>query len=271
MAVSFGIKADQVLKAFGVSDSDIAICKHNYAMLVGITGVKFVKDGLVVALLPMGADEFKAAQEGTLVDVSKVEAAAKLLAAIKVGHTTLAAVESKGLSKPKFTQPLATSPLKEVVSQAIAEGNKVAAKPVLISEATVVIAPSQVGVFDTSKLEISQRVKLIDAKELYQPVFGSSSGSRYFVVGIADGLVLAARWYGGKLSVRAEGSKLNSFLTKLSSMGMEKSVDYMSMHLAVADEVLAAKTIGAILVGLGLNWRSQMPIISVFANKGSGK
>jgi len=55
--------------------------------------------------------------------------------------------------------------------------------------------------------------KLCQADRLYQPVFGTSSGSRYYVVGLGqtpDGgrVVLAARALSGKVSVRLEGDVL---------------------------------------------------------------
>jgi hypothetical protein len=50
-------------------------------------------------------------------------------------------------------------------------------------------------------------VPLRTASQMYQPVKGSSLGSRYFVVAANQDLRIAAKWESGALAIRIEGPK----------------------------------------------------------------
>ena len=100
---------------------------------------------------------------------------------------------------------------------------------------------------------------------MYQPVSGTSGGSRYFLVAGADGIRVAARYTHKSLSIRVEGKKLTSYSSNLALAGLDlkKNAEYSSIHLEVSDDVLAAKTLGAILLGLGVPFETPFPNINL--------
>lgn len=112
---------------------------------------------------------------------------------------------------------------------------------------------------------------LHQAKQLYQPVTATSKDSVYHVVALFDGLNLAARVVGGKLSLRAEGSKIVSYSSALSDLGMaiKNGHDYASVHFSIDDQGLLLKTFGAVVGRLGVtNLKQAGDIITI---KGVGK
>ena len=118
--------------------------------------------------------------------------------------------------------------------------------------------------FDLAKLNTGAIVKLRDAKAMYQPVKGSSSGSRYFMVAADDDVRVAARYHGTTLSIRIEGPAWKKHKATIAQAGfstVDESKDYASVHLAVGDEMLAMKSLGAVLLGLGVQFETPMPML----------
>ena len=120
----------------------------------------------------------------------------------------------------------------------------------------------------TSKAAMSKNatVKLRDAHAMYQPVQGTSQGSRYFVVAGNDDLRVAARWNANTLSVRIEGQNLKKHIAAVGNVfgGVNTKNMYASLHLEVGtDPILANKTLGAILLGLGIEFDTPFPNASV--------
>lgn len=109
------------------------------------------------------------------------------------------------------------------------------------------------------------------AKVLYQPVTATSKDSVYHVVALFDGLNLAARVAGGKLSLRAEGSKIKKYTSALADLGMavKNGHEYASVHFTIDDAGLLLKTFGAVLGRLGMNNIKEAGDILVI--KGAGK
>jgi hypothetical protein len=107
-------------------------------------------------------------------------------------------------------------------------------------------------------------VKLGDATKMYQQVFASEPHSRYVVVAMAADLKFAARLLGEVLSLRVEGVGLKKHKDRLTVAGFSKfGEDYASVHLAITgDKMLAAKTLGAVLMGLGLPLLTPWPDVS---------
>lgn len=125
-----------------------------------------------------------------------------------------------------------------------------------------------------SQLHMSKAepVKLRDATFMYQPVKGSSAGSRYFLVGGNDGIRIGARYKGKTLTVRIEGPDFDTYVSKFQSMGFSNAATgngYGSMHLDVSNDLIAAKALGAILVGLGLPLETPIPSLSIIKGMGS--
>jgi hypothetical protein len=137
--------------------------------------------------------------------------------------------------------------------------------PVNPSPATTVA-----GIFPIEKMTGSHIVKLHQATQLYEPVHGSSAGSRYFVVALRPDLKVAARYRKNQLSVRIEGQGLSSYSKYLSDAGfpVQHGQTYTSLHLNVPTTQLAARSLGAVLGGLDMEWQTAAPKISVIANKG---
>lgn len=117
--------------------------------------------------------------------------------------------------------------------------------------------------FDKAKMHTATPVKLRDAKQMYQPVYGTSSGSRYFLVAANQDLRIAARLEAGTLSLRIEGPTWEKHTTSIQSAGfsnVDVNKGYASLHLAVgADATVARKTLGALLMGLGIELETPMP------------
>lgn len=121
--------------------------------------------------------------------------------------------------------------------------------------------------FDLTKIKTADLVKLRDATMMYQPVFGSSSTSRYFMVGANADVRVAARYRKGLLSIRIEGPKWTPYKNAIAACGFSK-VDvtggYASVHLEVGnDPLLASKTLGAVLTGLGIPFETPIPNLAV--------
>ena len=101
---------------------------------------------------------------------------------------------------------------------------------------------------------------------MYQPVHGSSTGSRYFMVAGNADLRIAARFKGGTLSVRIEGDGWTKHAQSMATCGFDTHGDksYASVHLAVGgDLVLANKTLGALIMGLGIPMETPYPNLSL--------
>jgi hypothetical protein len=122
------------------------------------------------------------------------------------------------------------------------------------------------GVFDLHAIKTAFPVKLRDADKMYQPVRGTSVGSRYYMVGANKDIRVAARLQGGSLSVRIEGPGLAKHQNAISEAGITINAgkDYASVHLNVGgDMVLASKTLGAVLMGLGVTLDTPMPNLAL--------
>jgi hypothetical protein len=134
------------------------------------------------------------------------------------------------------------------------------------------VQPAQIAggkwpMFDPKKLKIAPLIKLRDATHMYQPVSGTSHGSRYFLVAANDGVRVAARLAGGTLSVRIEGDAWKQHQAAILACGFDNhgaAKDYTSLHVTVGDNsVLANKTLGAILTGLGIPFETPIPNVKV--------
>ena len=114
----------------------------------------------------------------------------------------------------------------------------------------------------TNPKSSKKKVKLIEADSMYQPVYGSSQSSTYYVVALYEGLKFAARVKGGgatrTVSIRVEGSAYS----KLKGIsGLQKFKDngaYGSIHLNV-DTVYEAKMVICGLIG-GIDLEAITPI-----------
>ena len=124
--------------------------------------------------------------------------------------------------------------------------------------------------FPVDQMKTAEPVQLRIATQMYQPVKGSSAGSRYFVVAANQELRIAAKWESGALAIRIEGPKWEKAKAKITDCGfttIDPKKGYASLHLSVGnDPILAGKTLGAVLMGLGLELQTPFPILKLIAN-----
>ena len=121
-------------------------------------------------------------------------------------------------------------------------------------------------VFDLKKMKTAPVTKLRDATMMYQPVEGTSKSSRYYVVGANQDVRVAARYEGHTLSVRIEGPQIAKHWGPIEAVGLKKSSEkgYASIHLGVGNDMMVAnKTLGAILMGLGLQLETPLPNLKI--------
>jgi hypothetical protein len=110
----------------------------------------------------------------------------------------------------------------------------------------------------------SKIVKLINADKMYQAVYGTSTGSRYYVVGMVKMGVyhanVAARIQNSEVSVRVEGNLSAAMVEAFSKVGIASKGDYLSGHFTCNANAPAARVLGAILMGTGLEFATPMPL-----------
>ena len=131
---------------------------------------------------------------------------------------------------------------------------------------TKTLAKVPKGTFDVSKMLTAPTVTMLKATKLYQPVRGTSSGSRYFMIAIGPDLRVAARWKQAPasegLALRVEGKGLtNPYTVKLlEQIGLDKKSEvHMSAHLTVTNDIEARKAIGALLFAINEPWTTPPP------------
>jgi len=116
-------------------------------------------------------------------------------------------------------------------------------------------------------------VALKDASELYQIVTGTSLGARYTVVGLSGVIKAAARYKDAKLSFRVEASNHTPIPiyveTCLKNEGLtHNSQGHWSQHYSIGTELMAIKTVGALLASLGVDWYTPIPTATKAFSKG---
>ena len=121
-------------------------------------------------------------------------------------------------------------------------------------------------IFDLTQLKTATTVPLMKATHLYQPVKGTSSGSRYFALAIGAQIRIAGRWQkshnGHGLALRVEGPGLDDEGVKAIIVGCGldfKSSKHASVHLSSESEIDIRKAVGALLLGLSVDWETPIP------------
>lgn len=109
-------------------------------------------------------------------------------------------------------------------------------------------------------------VSLDTATLLYQPVSGTSSGSVYFVVGIAADLKMAARVSDTMISVRVLCTS-DPVIKDLDSLGVSMKKGYLSGHFN-CNNTTPRRMLGAILLSLPVEWETAMPKVDLIKGKG---
>ncbi len=126
--------------------------------------------------------------------------------------------------------------------------------------------------FALDELKSAELVKLSCADRMYQPVQATTGGKRYYVVALSKLFRVAAKYGQGEMSVRIEwtpdaGLDDINFMIKSVFPNAGAGHGYGSLHLAIPDDALAAKTLGAVLMGCGVAWETPLPNIQVIKGK----
>lgn len=117
------------------------------------------------------------------------------------------------------------------------------------------------------KVLSSERVKLEDATALYQPVFGTDPHSKYFCIGIADGLKVAARINQENVSLKVVGPRIKEIEKQLTALGFSgKEAGHWSAHITCS-HTTPHKLIGAVLLGIGVPFETGIPLVSLIEGK----
>jgi len=239
----------QYAKLFQVDPSLIDKASALGLSIVNKTSGQLVVTHPVVAF-PLGmpiavkATAITLAKQGQLgkasLSVIKFQIEQALLSAIDV-------VSKKGpfsyvVQKPSVDTPAAPG-------SGYASGSKVTAKT-FDEKALLKIIPEDVKAVEAN---IPPAIDLKDATGLLQVVHGTSTGTVYRVVAQFDGLNIAIRRTPTKLSIRAEGSKLSAYTSKLATFGFHQKANYASVHLDVTSPDLLRKTLGAVIGSMGVD------------------
>jgi len=113
--------------------------------------------------------------------------------------------------------------------------------------------------FDIKQMKTAPLVRLMEATHMYQPVSGSSEGSRYFMVAASLQIKMAARYRNNQLSMRLEGDFHKYKALKGLSDFEIKSDNHASLHTEITDAKLAAKTLGAVMLDLDIMFETPIP------------
>lgn len=124
--------------------------------------------------------------------------------------------------------------------------------------------PASVGypVFPREDRLTAPVVPLKEATQMYQPVAGTDSSSRYFMVGATDKVKLAARLTSeNKLSLRFEAAKEKDLLVlPLVAMGFSGGkMGHYSVHIMAGSQLMASRIIGGVLSALETDVLTPVP------------
>ena len=258
MAVT--MKPKNLLHQLGVASADIAwLADHGIQVTVGLKAIEFtwIVKGLELAAVPCQLADVQKLLKGQLLGPPHAELSGKVQAVIaKLKEEQMTTTGALALLKKAGLQPASEAP------------------PVEASATVVTTTTFQTAwpIFDPDKMKTAQPIKLRDAEMMYQPVRGSSAHSRYFLVAANQHVRVAARYKGPSLSVRIEGPAWEQYQDKIKACGFDNvSIEkgYASLHLAVPTDVLAAKALGAVLLGLGVPMETPLPDLNVIKDIGT--
>ena len=258
------------LENCGVDKSSIqALGTANIKVITVNKTVKLVKDGEVLASAKLSM---------TSMDLINVAKGSLILEVVEAVKKALEAVDSDLVEKIIQSQPKVNPFLKKVPIVNPETGGSWSAGDTPITKVSE-LKPSagasgafdETNVFPLTKMKSTPTKKLHMATRLYEPVQGTGGTSRYFVVAIGTDLKIACRYDKGRISLRMEGD-LQKHKAAIEGIGFADVVakDYVSMHVDVPDVHLAAKTLGSVIIGLGIAMNTPMPQIDIIKNQGSG-
>lgn len=203
------------------------------------TGIKFAKDGEVLASLP--------------IPPGKISELATKFDSANQTHQTMKASLSSVFGQLLTKLAVAPVPATVVVGKPVPFTASAPAAP--LPEPA---AANKFPTFPLDKMKSAVSVPLATATQLFQPVKGSSANSRYYVVGLGPDVRVAARHQGEKLSLRIEGPAMTKHADKIAAAGIfgpeftgAFKSEYASMHVGgITSKVELQRVIGAVLSSL---------------------
>ena len=122
--------------------------------------------------------------------------------------------------------------------------------------------------FPLAELKTAPLAKLSDADRMYQPVQATTPMKRYYVVALNKLFRVAVAYNKPELSVRIEWTPetgLGDINEAIQAVFPNASAGkgYGSLHLAISEDTLASKTLGAVLMGCGVPWETPLPNLDV--------
>lgn len=256
------------LKKLGLDESFLKALEASVDVKLTAAAFEFKVNGKPAGVAPVTLDQLMALNAGSLPNAEKEKLKHKVKA---VAASALALSIDVGIQQIKESDltVMAVDLAQKHPDAPVVKAKGALGKLPILKKPQPEKVASAWPLFDLKSLKTAPMVKLRDATMMYQPVFGTSKGSRYFLVGANSEVKIAARLSGSSLSVRIEGPgwkkyKGNVELAGFSTVSSEK--DYASVHLDVGnDKVMAAKTLGAVIMGLGLKLETPIPDLSVVA------
>lgn len=262
MAVSFVANSPGAfLDKLGFKPALVKLLSENKVeMVVTPTKVQFTKNGTLLSHCNIKQGALTLVKQGKLGPLAAEhligtleQGATQALTAIGVDVAKATSILSaKAALKPKFEDP-DVAPVTKEVEPASEEVTDLEALNSLI--------------FPVHQMKYAARVPLTQAKHLYQPVEGTSAGSRYYVVGLSKDLKVAARFTGSQVSIRLEGD-LDKHAAALGLLGIPCKGNYASVHVGSQDMSLLRRAVGAVLTGLdGVEFYTPTPKLANLVGK----
>ncbi len=276
MPINISISGVELLKALEITaKSQADLEAAGIEVIVGLDVVKFrTKTGEVVGAVPMGKALVLAVVSGKISGLAMKVAKAKkmiehLIAKVVQGDDMESELHNPFMFSDSDKAAIAAAP--DAASLVVAPATPNPVTPPEKSYTASTTLPDGWSVYPAGNMDSGNRVRLMKATMLYQPVFSTSDDSRYFMVAGVDHLRIAARYRKGRLSVRIEGD-VQAIKQRLEDIGIDTDKlanNYASMHLEAIDEFVAAKALGAVLVGLDCGSHLPLPSLGVLMGKGA--
>lgn len=246
---------------------------HGFKVQVFVSEIR-ISNGDVAASVAVKLDHLHQLKAGTIGDLAKKTLRMSILGALKqlekkFGQDSPGDVAVPPPGAPDLAQavpPPKPGFLKQLQAAAPLAGNL--AHPAL--EPAPAASPAWPA-YPPNKMQADPPGLLQTATRMYEPVRGSSKGSRYFLIAANAELRVAARLKNHSLSLRIEGPCFVEHKQRISQVGVTNvNTNYASMHLEVQGSLVTAnKAVGAILLGLGIKFDTPTPDLQLIAGKGS--
>lgn len=255
MAVSLKVPdnyGESIALLFGVSKESLTSAKSHGVEIVAVTGCTFLikHGGLTYGTVVIKAQTITLAEAGKLGPNSLQAIKFGFENAINKALSSLTAsdspIESAPMDKPSVSVTVKPDDVQGVSALPSTKPPSAVKKTTTKSSSDSAI----LGIMDSACIDLK------DATKLFQPVHGTSSGSRYYVAALLQGGAIALRKDGTKLSVRIICPSLSSAgISRLGEVGLTAKSGYYSCHydIPATDKLLAHKTVGAIFGALGFS------------------